>query len=140
MLREEHGNRVVRELFERAQHLASKFGGQLTARQLQKSSRKWRSAEEAAAALESLVGCGLGRWEDVPTTAKGGHPSRAFVPLPTADTTDTTTDDDDEGEGPGGVSVSDTTPPPPTQPPGDGNCESRRNPPPYTKKRSRAAE
>ena len=33
----------------------------------------------AEAALEELVKAGHGTWRDVPTTAKGGRPARAFV-------------------------------------------------------------
>src|SRR5262249_5978788 len=48
----------------------------------------------AEAALDALVKAGRGNWQDVPTTAKGGRPSRSFVlstlstvyETPTADT------------------------------------------------------
>ncbi|QJW92578.1 DNA polymerase [Frigoriglobus tundricola] len=109
---------ATRALFERVRRLADRFGGRLTARQLQNSnSRKYPKTEVAEAALEGLVGHGLGRWEPVPPTGKGGHPSRAFVPLPTSDTSDTTPGAGDPDEGAGGPPGSDTTPPRPTQPP-----------------------
>jgi len=53
-------------------------GGRVTAREVQQGHRRYHSARDAEAALDDVFKAGYGRWENVPTTAKGGRPSRAF--------------------------------------------------------------
>ncbi|MSR55153.1 MAG: DUF3987 domain-containing protein [Gemmataceae bacterium] len=92
-------------------------GGSTTARDLQrKNSRKYRTAEEAEAALNGLVLSAYGEWCLVAPGPKGGAPSKRFFLLPTHDNTDTTRDQEDDDSD--GLDSADTTPPrPPTPPP-----------------------
>jgi hypothetical protein len=54
-------------------------GGNVSSRDLQMGYRKYRqSAQAAEKALDGLVKAGLGHWVDVPSTAKGGRPTRVF--------------------------------------------------------------
>jgi RecA-family ATPase len=76
MLRETDADRDARELVEWTRGR----GGRVTVRELQQGRRKHRNSSEAAeAALNALVHAGAGSWETVPTTAKRGQPTRAFV-------------------------------------------------------------
>jgi hypothetical protein len=54
-------------------------GGTVTPREVQQGCRWLKEPGAAEAALGELVKCGRGTWHDVPTTAKGGRPARAFV-------------------------------------------------------------
>jgi hypothetical protein len=54
-------------------------GGTVTPREVQQGCRWLKQPGAAEAALEELVKAGRGTWRDVPTTAKGGRPARAFV-------------------------------------------------------------
>lgn len=72
-------------------------GGTVTAKELQRSnSRKFPSAGIATLALDGLVQDGYGQWQDRPTDAKGGRPTRDFVIA--SDDTDET-DDTPRGRG-----------------------------------------
>ena len=73
----EYGDPQQRQRRELIEWIAAQ-GGRVTARRLQQGQRRFRSAEAAKAALEDLVEAGYGRWEDIPTTSKGGRPSREF--------------------------------------------------------------
>jgi hypothetical protein len=53
-------------------------GGAVTPRDVQQGCRWLRQAGVAEAALDALANAGCGMWRDVPTTAKGGRPSRIF--------------------------------------------------------------
>jgi hypothetical protein len=54
-------------------------GGRVTAREVQTFYRKLKAPGLAEAALEGLVQAGLGSWQNVPATPKGGRPARVFV-------------------------------------------------------------
>jgi hypothetical protein len=74
--------------------------GSITARDLQKSSRRYRTADDADLALQRLVDAGRGYWDDVPTGPHGGRPTR-ILRLRAADdgvdTTDTTSSERRDG-------------------------------------------
>lgn len=74
MLGETDDERDWRRLVE----LIDRKGGTVTARELQQSSRQYRTADDAEAALAGLVQAGFGRWQDQQPTAKGGRPTRVF--------------------------------------------------------------
>ena len=52
--------------------------GRVTVRQVQQGIRRFKTSEEAEAALQELVTAGVGNWEEVPTTENGGRPTRVF--------------------------------------------------------------
>ena len=54
-------------------------GGSATVREIQAGCRWLRPAGMADAALEALAKAGRGCWRDLPSDAKGGRPTRAFV-------------------------------------------------------------
>jgi hypothetical protein len=54
-------------------------GGTATARQVQRSSRRYANAEDAEQALQALVEAGVGVWEDPKPGPAGGRPVRRFV-------------------------------------------------------------
>jgi hypothetical protein len=86
-------------------------GGEITARELQRSNcRKYHTAEDAEAALNTLEQAALGVWIDRPTGPKGGQPTRTLRLHPTHDTTDTTPSTEKTTKGTGRR-------PRPTQPP-----------------------
>ena len=61
-------------------NLIRRKGGGITAGELQQYDRRFRGKADAAEAeLERLVRTKLGHWEPVPTTPKGGKPTRRFV-------------------------------------------------------------
>lgn len=63
-------------------------GGQVTARQLQRSNnRRYQAVEHAEAALAELVRAGLGEWRDQPSGSRGGQPTRVFCLRRVHDTT-----------------------------------------------------
>jgi hypothetical protein len=106
MLAEDEGQRERRLLVEKVRDR----GGRITARQLQRTNqKKYQTAAEAEADLDMLVRDGLGVWQDVPTTDRGGQPTREFVLRMTGDRTDTTGWPADNPKGP---LCSDTTRPP----------------------------
>ena len=53
-------------------------GGRISVRELQRSSRRYRSAREAEAVLQKLADHGLGRWTTPRTSSRGGRPSRVL--------------------------------------------------------------
>jgi hypothetical protein len=65
-------------------------GGRASVRQLQRAnSRRYRTAEDAEQALQSLVDAGLGEWHLQPPPPTGGHGQKEFLLFPTHDTSDT---------------------------------------------------
>jgi hypothetical protein len=59
--------------------LIHRKGGRITARELMQGDRRFRdSADAAEQALQELVEAGLGTWEPLSPTDRGGHPSRCF--------------------------------------------------------------
>jgi hypothetical protein len=70
-------------------------GGLVAPRDLMRFSRTYRKAEDAEQALQDLVEAGLGMWEESPTTAKGGRPTRRFRLFddPGVDTTSVNTEE-----------------------------------------------
>ena len=56
-----------------------RLGGRVTVRDLSHHDRQYQPAEVAENALNRLVKAGLGRWEPVGPTAKGGRPTMCFV-------------------------------------------------------------
>lgn len=54
-------------------------GGTATPREVQQGCRWLKEPGAGETALEELAKAGRGSWRDVPTTAKGGRPARAFV-------------------------------------------------------------
>jgi hypothetical protein len=75
MLDESDTERDRRRLIEWLAHK----GGTVTAREVQMGCRWLREPGAAETALEELVRAGAGTWQNIPTTAKGGRPARAFV-------------------------------------------------------------
>jgi hypothetical protein len=73
-------------------------GGTVTPREAQQGCRWLREPGAAVAALEELVKAGHGAWRDVPATARGGRPARAFE-LYTASTVHETPAKPEESEG-----------------------------------------
>jgi hypothetical protein len=73
-------------------------GGTVTPREVQQGCRWLKEPGAAEAALEEMVKTGRGTWRDVPTTAKGGRPARAFV-LSTLSTVNETPAKPEEAEG-----------------------------------------
>ncbi|HUT89809.1 MAG TPA: DUF3987 domain-containing protein [Thermoguttaceae bacterium] len=54
-------------------------GGQITANDLRRRSRKFQTSDEAEQFLRGLVDAGLGYWSDVVPSQDGGRPTRYFV-------------------------------------------------------------
>jgi hypothetical protein len=73
-------------------------GGTVTPREVQQGYRWLKEPGAAEAALQGLVEAGRGTWRDVPATAKGGRPARAFV-LSTPSTVHETLAKPEETEG-----------------------------------------
>lgn len=94
MLDESEGARERRRLDE----LIQRKGGSATARDLMRSSQKYRTAAEAESALDDLAKAGIGRWEDSGTTARGGRPTRRLTLVDTTDV-DTTPSNPEENRG-----------------------------------------
>ena len=76
----------------------SQRGGVVTAREVQQNYRALRASGAAEAALQDLVGAGIGIWTSVHTTKKGGRPSRKFQ-LTAMSTVNETLSDAPEEEG-----------------------------------------
>lgn len=53
-------------------------GGSVTAREVQQGCRWLKESGTAEAALNNLIKAGYGRWQNVPTTARGGRPAQVF--------------------------------------------------------------
>jgi hypothetical protein len=75
MLDESDAEREQRRLIE---WIANR-GGRTSVREVQTYYWKLKSPGQAEAELEKLAQAGVGCWQDVPTTPKGGRPARAFV-------------------------------------------------------------
>jgi hypothetical protein len=75
MLSEDEDQRDQRRLLE----LIQSRDGRVTARNLMRSSRKFKVTEIANSALQELVDMGWGRWEHIKAGADGGRPSKVFV-------------------------------------------------------------
>jgi Protein of unknown function (DUF3987)/3'-5' exonuclease/DNA polymerase family A len=73
-------------------------GGRVTAKVLQRSSRKYLDADAATQALDVLAEAGYGYWQDRVSDARGGRPTRDFILLHTVDETDETPADEDGGD------------------------------------------
>ena len=69
-------------------------GGSVTVRELMRSSRRYRTAALAEAALIGLVLLSYGCWKVIPAGPKGGQPTRRFKLIDTVD--GATTDEDTE--------------------------------------------
>ena len=86
-------------------------GGEITARELQKSnSRKYPESEHAQEALDALAAAGFGHWIEPAPSKRGGQPARRFTLLPTPDTTDSTDNGPHGGDDNEPPSAPDTTP------------------------------
>jgi hypothetical protein len=94
MLDESDADRDQRRLTE----WIGRKGGTMTPREVRQGCRWLKQPGEAETALEELVKAGRGTWQDVPTTAKGGRPARAFV-LSTPSTVHETPAKPEETEG-----------------------------------------
>jgi hypothetical protein len=75
MLCESEEDQVIRTTIE----LVQRLGGTVTGRDLQRHSRKFRTAKEAEAALQILVQHEKGDWRSRPGNAKGGPSTTVFV-------------------------------------------------------------
>jgi hypothetical protein len=82
---ESNVDREQRELIE----LIRRKGGSVTARDLMRSSRRFGTADEADTALDELVRSKLGQWVPVPTSPKGGKPTRVFRLVDSVDVDET---------------------------------------------------
>ena len=80
MLSENEKHREQRQLIE----WIERKGGSVTAREVQQGHRRYKTAQDAEAALEELAAGGLGYWESSPTGQRG-HPTRRFI-LPVVST------------------------------------------------------
>ncbi|WP_425613605.1 YfjI family protein [Anatilimnocola sp. NA78] len=85
VLSESDEARSDRELLD----LIRRKGGRVTARDLKASSRRFASADEAEAALLTLVQDGLGRWDFIPPGSQGGRPTCVFQLLDSVCVTET---------------------------------------------------
>jgi Protein of unknown function (DUF3987) len=74
LLAESEEQRQTRELVEWIERKA----GTTTARELQQAIRRYPTADAAEKALLRLEQLGAGHWEPIPTTTRGGKPSRQF--------------------------------------------------------------
>jgi len=83
-------------------------GGRVTARKVQQGNRRFKTSDEAEAGLQELISAGLGDWESVPTTTKGGRPTRVFR-RSTASTVYETPENPEENRGSADVDSVDAT-------------------------------
>lgn len=65
-----------RDLVDLVASLMPRFGGSISPRELQRSTRRFRSAQDARQALQALADAGHGEWKSV--TAKNGQTVRKF--------------------------------------------------------------
>lgn len=73
-------------------------GGQITARELTRNCRRYRSTEAAELALSELVGLKLGVWKHAVPGPSGGRPQKLFVlSADSADETETPADEAVQG-------------------------------------------
>ncbi len=72
--------------------LVQRHGGNITVRDLMRSSRAYPTSEIAEQALNDLVRAGVGSWEDSGPTRQGGRPTRRFVLAGTVDVDETPVD------------------------------------------------
>jgi hypothetical protein len=75
MLAEDEADQDTRELVERIERL----GGTIPARELKRHARRYRTVDQADAALQDLVDRGFGYWIVCLPGEQGGRPTRAFV-------------------------------------------------------------
>lgn len=75
ILAEDDGERRQREVLE----WIESRGSSVTVRELTQGRRDFEDAETAEQFLQGLVGDGLGFWEHVSTTVRGGRPTRRFM-------------------------------------------------------------
>ncbi len=75
ILAESEEDRQQRELLE----WIRRKGGRVTVRETQQGHRRFRTSEEARAALQQLVDDGYGHWDQQAPTRRGGRPSDRFV-------------------------------------------------------------
>jgi hypothetical protein len=94
MLAESPEERANRELVE----LIRKCGDKMTVRSLMRSCRKYKTAEDAEAALDNLRLAGVGERADQAPGKQGGRPSTVFRMIDPADV-DKTTNGADEPHG-----------------------------------------
>ena len=85
MLGESEEDRQHRRLVE----LIRRKGGSATPRELMRSSRQYATSAQAEVALAELAKVGLGRWEDMPATAKGGRPTHRLTLVDCVDVDET---------------------------------------------------
>ncbi|HUT58125.1 MAG TPA: DUF3987 domain-containing protein [Phycisphaerae bacterium] len=81
MLAEDDDEREVRDVVE----WIERRGGRTTVRELMRSCRRYPTSEAAEQVLADLVAAGLGQWEEVGTTPRGGQPTRRVVLADAAD-------------------------------------------------------
>lgn len=89
MISENEAERKIRRLIDQVRRVADRHGGQVTAAELQRSSRRYPTSTEADAALDSLVSLGVGEWVPISAGAAGGRPTRAFRFPPEVDADET---------------------------------------------------
>jgi hypothetical protein len=82
---ETEADRQDRELVE----LIKRKGGEITARELMRSSRRFTTAAEAEGALDDLSRAGRGQWIPVQPGPQGGKPTRIFRLADSADVDET---------------------------------------------------
>jgi hypothetical protein len=75
ILQQDDESQATVELIE----LVRRLGGRITVRDLSHHDRQYQPVEVAEEALNGLVTAGLGRWEPVGPTEKGGRPTMCFV-------------------------------------------------------------
>jgi len=75
LLAEGQTDEDCRKLVERIECL----GGTITAYELKRHARQYRSTDQAEAALQDLADQGFGAWTAVSTAVHGGRPTRTFV-------------------------------------------------------------
>lgn len=100
ILKEDQEDSRVRQLVE----WIRRHGGEVSARDLMRGGPCCRTAEDADAMLQELVELKLGQWLPVPTTPKGGKPTRVFR---LTDVTDIAETQENQREDEGSVNVSD---------------------------------
>ncbi len=76
--------------------LIRRKGGAVTSREVMRSSRMFGTADDADLALGELASMGIGLWESVPPTAKGGRPTRRLRLTDTVDVDETPSDHERE--------------------------------------------
>lgn len=75
MLGESNGDGEQRKLAE----WIDRKGGSVTAREVRQGHRRFKTTDDAEAALDQLAKAEAGQWEPIPTTPKGGRSSRRFT-------------------------------------------------------------